>query len=141
MATKKGNIMIRQIIYLSVTVVGTAILTATTVQATSLEPTTALSLFADTVEQAQSGVNAIGGGDAPKLTEFIKSIVNILLYLVGVIAVIMIIIGGIKYVTSNGDSSAVTSAKNTIMYAIIGVVVAILAFAIVNWIITAIGGK
>lgn len=141
MATKKGNIMIRQIIYLSVTVVGAAILTATTVQATSLEPTTALSLFADTVEQAQSGVNAIGGGDAPKLTEFIKSIVNILLYLVGVIAVIMIIIGGIKYVTSNGDSSAVTSAKNTIMYAIIGVVVAILAFAIVNWIITAIGGK
>ncbi len=133
--------MIRQIIYLSVTVVGTAILTATTVQATSLEPTTALSLFAGTVEQAQSGVNAIGGGDAPKLTEFIKSIVNILLYLVGVIAVIMIIIGGIKYVTSNGDSSAVTSAKNTIMYAIIGVVVAILAFAIVNWIITAIGGK
>ncbi len=133
--------MIRQIIYLSVTVVGAAILTATTVQATSLEPTTALSLFADTVEQAQSGVNAIGGGDAPKLTEFIKSIVNILLYLVGVIAVIMIIIGGIKYVTSNGDSSAVTSAKNTIMYAIIGVVVAILAFAIVNWIITAIGGK
>jgi multisubunit Na+/H+ antiporter MnhB subunit len=53
------------------------------------------------------------------------------------IAVIMIVIGGIRYTTSNGDSSQVKSAKDTIMYAVIGLVVAILAYAIVNFILSA----
>lgn len=66
----------------------------------------------------------------------IKTIVNILLFLVGSIAVIMIVIGGLKYVTSNGDQNAITSAKNTILYAIIGIVVAVLAYAAVNFVIT-----
>ena len=47
----------------------------------------------------------------------------------------MMIIGGIRYVISNGDSSQITSAKNTIMYAVIGLVVALLAYAIVNFIV------
>jgi len=66
----------------------------------------------------------------------LKKIVNLLLYVIGAVAVIMIVVGGIKYVVSNGDSSAVTSAKNTIFYAVIGIVVAILAYAIVNFVIT-----
>ncbi|MNI84677.1 hypothetical protein D3C73_1416030 [compost metagenome] len=48
----------------------------------------------------------------------------------------MLIIGGIRYTISGGDSSAVTSAKNTIMYAIVGIIVAVLAFAIVNFVLT-----
>jgi ABC-type Na+ efflux pump permease subunit len=48
----------------------------------------------------------------------------------------MLIIGGIRYVVSGGDSAAVTSAKNTILYAVVGIVVAILAFALVNFVIT-----
>ena len=72
--------------------------------------------------------------DAPTL---IKNVINILLYLVGIIAVIAIIIGGIRYVTSNGDSGATKSAKDTVLYAVIGLVVAILAFAIVNFVVTA----
>ena len=48
----------------------------------------------------------------------------------------MIIIGGIKYVTSNGDSSGVTSAKNTILYAVVGLVVAVMAYTIVNFVLT-----
>lgn len=64
-----------------------------------------------------------------------KTIVNILLYIIGAIAVIVLIIGGIRYVTSGGDSSAVTAAKNTILYAIIGIIVAILAYAIVNFVL------
>jgi hypothetical protein len=48
----------------------------------------------------------------------------------------MLIIGGIRYTVSNGDSAAVTSAKNTILYAVIGIVVAILAYALVNFVIT-----
>ena len=70
-----------------------------------------------------------------KLGTLIKDIINLLLYVLGAVAVIMIVIGGIKYTTSNGDSSAVTSAKNTIMYSVIGLIVAILAYAIVNFVI------
>ena len=52
------------------------------------------------------------------------TVANILLFLVGAVAVIMLIIGGIRYTLSGGDSGAVTSAKNTILYAIIGLIVA-----------------
>ena len=64
-----------------------------------------------------------------------KIITNVMLFLIGAISVIMLIIGGIRYVVSGGDSSAIQSAKNTILYAIVGVVVAILAYAVVNFVI------
>ena len=66
-----------------------------------------------------------------------KQVTNTILYIVGIIAVIMLIIGGIKYVVSGGDSKKVTDAKNTVLYAIIGLVIAFLAFAIVNFVIEA----
>lgn len=65
----------------------------------------------------------------------IKTVTNVLLFIIGAVSVIMIIIGGLRYVTSNGDSGAITSAKNTILYAVIGIVVALLAFAIVNFVV------
>lgn len=65
-----------------------------------------------------------------------QTVVNILLFIVGAIAVIMLIVGGIRYVVSGGDQSAVTGAKNTILYAIVGIVVAFLAYAAVNFVIT-----
>ncbi len=64
-----------------------------------------------------------------------RTITNVLLFLIGAISVIMLIVGGIRYVVSGGDSSAVQGAKNTILYAIVGVVVAILAYAVVNFVI------
>lgn len=64
-------------------------------------------------------------------------IINTLLFILGAISVIMIIVAGIRYTTSGGDSGAVTSAKNTLMYSIIGLVVAILAYAIVNFVLKA----
>lgn len=66
-----------------------------------------------------------------------KKVTNVILYIVGIIAVIMLIIGGIKYVISGGDAKKVTDAKNTVLYAIIGLVIAFLAFAIVNFVISA----
>lgn len=65
-----------------------------------------------------------------------KTITNVLLFIIGAISVIMLIIGGIRYTTSNGDSTAVTNAKNTILYAVVGIVVALLAYALVNFVIT-----
>lgn len=64
-----------------------------------------------------------------------RTITNVLLFLIGAVSVIMLIVGGIRYVVSGGDSTAVQNAKNTILYAIVGVVVAILAYAVVNFVI------
>jgi TRAP-type C4-dicarboxylate transport system permease small subunit len=64
-----------------------------------------------------------------------RNIVNIALYIIGAVSVLMLIYGGIRYTVSGGDTSAVTAAKNTILYAIIGIVVALLAYAIVNFVI------
>lgn len=66
-------------------------------------------------------------------------ILTTLTYIIGAISVLMIIIGGIRYVTSNGDQNQITSAKNTILYAVIGLVVSILAYAIVAFVIVNIG--
>ena len=66
-----------------------------------------------------------------------RQVTNTILYIVGIIAVLMLIIGGIRYVVSGGDSKKVTDAKNTVLYAIIGLVICFLAFAIVNFVISA----
>ena len=68
------------------------------------------------------------------------TIVNILLFLIGVLSVIMLIYGGIQYVLSTGDSGRVTNAKNTILYAVVGLIVAILSYAIVNFVLTSLNG-
>lgn len=65
---------------------------------------------------------------------------NTILYVVGVISVIMLVWGGLRYILSGGDNKKVTDAKNTILYAIIGLIIAVLAFAIVNFVLNAIGG-
>ena len=70
----------------------------------------------------------------------VKNIINILLWAIGIVSVIMLIIGGFRYVTSNGDSSQVTAAKNTIMYSVIGLIIAIFAYAIVNFVVFRVGG-
>ena len=69
------------------------------------------------------------------LGSFIADIVNVLLFIVGAVAVIMLIVGGLRYVLSGGDSSQTKAAKDTILYAIIGIVVATAAYAIVNFVV------
>ena len=64
-----------------------------------------------------------------------STISNVLLFIVGAVAVIMILIGGLRYVVSGGDSTQVQNAKNTILYALVGVIVAILAYAAVNFVV------
>lgn len=85
------------------------------------------------VTQGVKDATPSGAGTVP-LATLIKNIVNILLFVVGVASVIIIIIGGLRYVTSAGDSSQISGAKNTILYAVVGLVVATMAFAIVNFV-------
>ena len=64
-----------------------------------------------------------------------QTITNTALYIIGAISVLMLIYGGIRYTISMGDAKNVEAAKNTILYAIIGIVVALLAYAIVNFVL------
>jgi len=90
-----------------------------------------------------AGLDCANGTGVPQTlfggsTSVFTTVVNVLLFLIGAISVIMLIYGGIRYTTSGGNSASVTAAKNTIMYAIIGLIVAFLAFAIVNWVLTSV---
>lgn len=67
-------------------------------------------------------------------------ITNTILYIIGIVSVVMLIFGGFRYVVSGGDSKKVADAKNTILYAIIGLIISLLAYAIVNFVINTIGG-
>ena len=69
------------------------------------------------------------------INSLVLSVINLLLYIVAVVAVVMIIVGGMKYLTSSGDSGKVTSAKNTVVYAVVGLLVAIFSWVIVNFIV------
>ena len=102
-----------------------------------LAPTATYAACTSAADCVQDGADKAGGKSSntadPK--EIIQTIVRILLFLIGAVSVIMIIIGGFRYVISQGDSGAVTSAKNTILYAVIGLIVAIFAWAIVDFVI------
>lgn len=69
------------------------------------------------------------------LMEQINTVINVVLGVIGFLAVAMIIMGGISYTTSQGDASKTTKARNTILYGVVGLVVSLLAFAVVNFIL------
>mgnify|MGYP001120816889 CR=1 FL=1 len=64
---------------------------------------------------------------------------NLALYVIGAISVLMLVWGGLRYILSGGDSKKITDAKNTVLYAIIGLAIAFLAYAIINFVLDAIG--
>lgn len=107
--------------------------------------TVSLALFAPISVNATGKLDVTGGANSARGNNqpgnlfgaggIFQQITNILLFLIGVLSVIMMIIGGMRYVLSGGNKDAVTSAKNTILYAIVGLIVAILAFAIVDFVI------
>lgn len=79
---------------------------------------------------SQDGSNPIAGDDG-----ILTTVVEILSWVAGVAAVIMVLLGGLKYITANGDSNAISSAKNTILYALIGIAVFAVSQAIVIFVI------
>lgn len=93
-------------------------------------------LVNECVGVTQSAVCNKANSTAATPSNFIGKIVSTLLFIIGALSVLMIIVGGLLYVTSNGDSGRVTMAKNTITYAIVGVVVSFLAFAIVQYVVS-----
>jgi len=63
-----------------------------------------------------------------------------MLFIIGILCVVMIIWAGIRYTTSTGDKGRVTAAKDTLVYSIVGLIVAILAYAIMQWVFTSLSG-
>ncbi len=74
-------------------------------------------------------------GSGASVSTTIKNIISLLLFVLGVICVIVIIVAGIQYAVAAGDSNQITRAKNSILYAIVGLVIALLAYTIVNFVI------
>lgn len=70
------------------------------------------------------------------LMSTLQVVINVIIGVIGFVAVVMIIMGGISFATSQGDSSKVAKARNTILYGVIGLIVALLAYAIVNFVLT-----
>ena len=87
------------------------------------------------------GMNAAHGAGLPTslfgASGILTTITGLLFYVIGAIAVIMVIVGGLRYAISGGNSVAVAAARNTITYAIVGLVIAVLAYAIVNFVLGA----
>lgn len=75
------------------------------------------------------------GSDNQSVTNIMKTVINILIWASGIISVLVIIVGGIQYALAAGDASKITKAKDTVLYAIIGLVVSLLAFGIVTYVV------
>lgn len=100
-------------------------------------------LFNDSKEEACKGVQLddascdVAGKSAASgilLSGTVRTAINILSTIIGIVAVIMVMIGGFKYVTSGGDSAGVNSAKNTILFAVVGLVIVALAQVLVRFV-------
>lgn len=121
--TNKKTIFGMMIVTLSM--LGMAFFTPLTASAVDCDPKSGISTD-----------NCVNPPNTPTdLTAMFKTIANVALFIIGAVSVLMLIYGGIRYTVSGGESSAVTAAKNTILYAIVGVVVALLAGAIINFVL------
>ena len=79
--------------------------------------------------------NGCGGSSTTDLSGVIVGIVNGIVAILGIVAAIFVIVGGVNYMTSQGDAGKLQKAKNTILYSLIGLVIAALAFAIINFVV------
>lgn len=115
---------------LSVSVVGAAFLSSIVLPA---QDTQAINVIRDGQGNTQFTQDAVSQDISKNGT--IQNIINILLFVLGTAAVIAIIIAGITYTTANGDASKTKQAKDTIMYAVIGLIVALMAWGIVSFVL------
>ncbi len=88
--------------------------------------------------KAQEGLTLIGGSNATtdNFDTKLQAVLNWIFSIIGIVAVIMIILGGFTMMTSSGDPGKVKKGKDTILYGVIGLVVALLAIVIVNFVVT-----
>lgn len=95
-----------------------------------------LPVYADAKDEVKRGADMTNSGGSAKqdLPDVITTIINVMLFIAGALAVIMIIYGGIRYITAHGDEKQVKVAKDTIVYSVVGLIIAIIAYALVTFI-------
>ena len=95
-----------------------------------------LPVYADAKDEVKKGADMTNSGGSAKqdLPDIITTIINVMLFIAAALAVIMIIYGGIRYITAHGDEKQVKVAKDTIVYSVTGLIIAILAYALVTFI-------
>lgn len=103
--------------------------------ALAVEPASAIDIW-QTCSSGTNGNTAVCQGRGDSVWILLRNVINLLLTVIGIICVIMIIVGAIRFTTSNGDPKMVNSGRDTIIYSIVGLVVAMMAFAIVNWVLS-----
>lgn len=116
------------------------------VAALVMAPAPAHALFENSKEAACGGIQL---SDSPqgctnqdqKVNSIISTGISLLSFAIGVVAIIMIIVAGIKFVTAQGDSSSIASARTTVLYAIVGLVVAAMAQALVRFVLLKANGR
>ena len=77
-----------------------------------------------------------GEDQGTALTDNIVAIISAVIGILGLVCVVVMIVGGVNYMTSSGDTGKVKKAKDTILYGLIGLIICVLAFAIVNFVIS-----
>ena len=99
-------------------------------------------VYADAKDQIQKGIGATGAGSSngPKLEAIIASIIQTMFFIIGVLAVIVIIYSGFLFIVASGNPQTIQKAKTSIVYAVVGLVVAIMAYAIVGFVVNTFQG-
>lgn len=114
-----------------------AILIGLAVGAVMLSP--APDVLASSTTDVCEGVNAAAGGtdctDGGDLDNIVTVFLNLFSVIIGIVAVVMIMVSGFKYITANGDSGSINSAKSTLIYAIIGLIIVALAQFIARFVL------
>lgn len=121
------KIIVKSVSLITLSVVALALLSGTEVLAQA--------------DEVKRGLDSISGDNVISFDNAIESVVKTLLFIIGAASVVMIIYGGFRYVTSAGEASAVKSAKDTIMYAVVGLVIALVAWGIADFVINALTGS
>ena len=101
---------------------------------------TPVSVYADANSDAQAGVNTGSGVSAPSVDNIIATGLNLFSFVIGIVAVIMIMIAGFRFITANGDANQVSGARTAIIYAIVGLAVVALAQIIVQFVLKKVTG-
>ena len=91
-----------------------------------------LEQFADGKEEVNAALNTLPSANTDNV---LTNVMNVILYAAGVVAVVMVIMSAIQITTSAGDASKVSKAKKTLIGSVIGIIVVVLAYAIVNFVI------
>lgn len=100
-------------------------------------PAGAINVFKESCSGSNAQTEVCKARNRDGINQLSQNVINVLLFAAGIVSVIMIIVGGIRYATSNGDQARITSAKNTVLYSVIGLIVTMLAFAIVYFVVRA----